>query len=395
MKDFFKKNKFIIFLFCFSFIIRFIYILIAKTPIVSDFKVMYDASLEIINGTSNYKGMSYFINWGYQMGHVLYQAFLLNICNSVLFLKIINCIITSFTVVLIYLICSMYSSSLCSKIVSFIYALFPFPLFLNSLLSNQQLPLLLILISLYLFLKNPYDYKKSILIGVILGISNILRSESIVIIFSLFLFSLFQIKKVPFKKIIICFSIIFIMYLAVFKSTSFAFKMSGISPNGLNNMNPYWKFVLGFNYETSGMYSSEDASIYSNDSLKSKNETINRIKDYKKIPIHFLKKSKILWFNSDLSWSIGYISDSNLYKVFNTINQCFIIVIIVLSLFSLKSILKFNPVYMLCFIILVVYFGVYLLIEVMPRYAYNLQVFEVILASFGLDNIFKYLKRNS
>ncbi len=392
MKDFFRKNKFIIFLFSLAFIVRLIYILIIDTPIISDFKVMYDASLELLNGTHNYRDSSYFLLWGYQTGHVFYQFLLLSIFNSVTFLEIINCFVTSLTVVFIYLICSKYSSGFSSKFISILYLFFPFPLFLNSLLSNQQLPLLLILISVYLFINMDYDrfIIRSFLIGIILGISNILRSESIVIIFSIFLFSLFLIKKVSFKKLFISFGIIVIFYLSIFKGTSYLFKFSGISRNGLNNMNPYWKFVLGFNYDTNGVYSNDDAIIYSGDHVLAKKETINRIQKIDKIPVLFLKKTKILWFNSDLSWSIGHISESSFYKISNIINQCFIIIFILLSLLSLKSLFKFNKVYLLCFIILFVYGGVYLLIEVMPRYAYNLQAFMAILSSFGLDN----LKRN-
>ena len=397
MKDFFKKNKFVFLLFSISFLIRLIYVLIIDTPIVSDFRTMYDASLELLSGTHNYRSSNYFIMWGYQTGHVFYQYLLLSIFNNVIFLKIVNSIITSFTVVFIYLICSKCSSAFSSKFVSLLYSFFPFPLFLNSLLSNQQLPLLLILISVYLFLNINYDrfIKRSLIIGIILGISNVLRSESIIIIFSMFLFSLFLVKKIHFKKIIICLIIILVSYLSVFKGTSYLFKISGISSNGLNNMNPYWKFVLGFNYETNGVYSNDDAGTYAYNPILAKQETFNRIKKIDKIPLLFLKKTKILWINSDLSWSIGHISESTLYTIFNIINQIFIIIFIVLTLFSLKSFFKFNNVYILCFIILFVYGGVYLLIEVMPRYAYNLQVFEVILSSFGLDNIIRYLKRNS
>ena len=105
MVEWIKKHKFIIFLFLFSFIIRLITVLIVETPIISDFKTMYEASLELINGTDNYKEMAYFLMWGYQMGHTIYQAILLLFFNSVFFLKLVNCIVTSFTVVFIYLIC--------------------------------------------------------------------------------------------------------------------------------------------------------------------------------------------------------------------------------------------------------------------------------------------------
>ena len=396
MRDFLKKYSFIIFLFCLAFFVRLIYVLCVDTPIISDFKVMYDASLELLNGTSNYKSSSYFLLWGYQMGHVFYQYLLLSIFNSVTFLEIINCFITSLTVVFIYLIAKMYSSSLSSKLISIFYLFFPFPLFMNSVFSNQQLPLLLILISVYLLLNinyNKYIYR-CILIGFLLAISNVLRSEAIVILFSFFLFSFFFIKSIGFKKVIISFCIIFVTYFSVFKGISYAFKLSGISPNGLSNMNPAWKFVLGFNYDTNGMYSASDASIYSGDAISSRNEAVNRIKNYKKIPMLFLKKSKVLWINSDLSWPIGHISNTSFYKISNVINQCFIFLFLILSFISIKKIFCFNRVYTLCFIILSVYFFVYLLIEVMPRYAYNLQAFLAILSSFGLDIILCYFKRN-
>ena len=88
-----KDNKFIIGLFLFAFISRVIIILVVDTPIISDFKTMYEAALEIVKGTSDYKDSFYFLTWGYQMGHVLYQSVLLSIINSVVFLKIMNAFI--------------------------------------------------------------------------------------------------------------------------------------------------------------------------------------------------------------------------------------------------------------------------------------------------------------
>ena len=153
MKSFIKKHKFLIFLFLFSFIIRLVYVLLVDTPIISDFKTMYDTSQELINNTDQYKNNPVIIMWGYQMRHIIYQSFLLRICNSVTFLEIMNCLVTSLTVVFTYLICKISASHKSSKIVAVIYALFPFPLLMNTVLSNQQLALLLILIAIYLFLK--------------------------------------------------------------------------------------------------------------------------------------------------------------------------------------------------------------------------------------------------
>lgn len=396
IKKWIKENKFIIFLFLFSFIIRLGVILLVDTPIISDFKVMYDAALEIVNGTDSYKSMGYFITWGYQMGHVLYQAFLLSIINSAFFLKIVNCIITSLTVVFVYLISRRICSERSAKISSILYSIFLFPLLLNSVLTNQFLPVLLILIALYILLNINFKKKfviSSVIVGILLGLSNIFRSETIVIVFSILLYFVFLfITKVDWKKLIISFLIIFMGYYVVFNGTSLLFKATNVSPSGLEILNSSWKFVLGFNYETSGMYSNQDAAIYAGDSEAAKKEAINRIMQFEKIPLHFLKKTKILWFNSDLSWSISM--DEVYYKVLNIVNQIWIILFNILAVCSAFRFIKFKfeKEHVLMCLILLVYFGVYLLIEVMPRYAYSLQVFEAIIIGISLDYIFTKIK---
>ena len=396
IKRWIKENKFIIFLFLFSFVIRLGVIVLVETPIISDFKMMYDAALEIVNGTDSYKSMSYFITWGYQMGHVLYQAVLLNIINSVFFLKFVNCIITSLTVVFVYLISRRICSDRSAKISSILYSIFLFPLLLNTVLTNQFLPVLLILIALYILLNINFKKKfivSSVVVGILLGLSNIFRSETIVIIFSILLyFGFLFITKVDWKKLVVSFLIIFMGYYVVFNGTSLLLKATGVSPSGLDILNSSWKFVVGFNYESNGMYTDEDASLYSRDSEAADKEAIKRITQFEKIPLHFLKKTKVLWFNSDLSWSISM--DKVYYKTLNIINQLWIILFNILAVCSAFRFikLKFDKEHVLMCLILFVYFGVYLLIEVMPRYAYSLQVFEAIIIGISLDYIFTKIK---
>ncbi len=391
-----KKYKFVIFLFCFSFLIRLLVISIVKTPIESDFKTMYKASLEIINNTSFYKNSSYFLMWAYQMGHVLYQSLLLSIINSVTFLKIVNCLITSLIVVFIFLIGKKISSEKIAFIVSILYSVFLFPLLLNTVLTNQHLPMLLVLISIYLLSELDYNkcFLKSLLIGLLLGISNILRSEGIVIIVAIFLYSIYLIiKKYNIKKIIVSFVVIVTTYLLMFNGTSFLLEKTDISKNGLKNMNPTWKLVLGFNYYSNGMYNKDDDLLYANDQNQSKSIVRKRISNYQKLPMLFIKKSKILWFNSDLSWSLGYINNSFIYKILNVINQIFIIVFSILSLISIYLLFKEeSKIQILISLILLIYFGAYLFIEVMPRYAYSLQIFEAILSCVGLKILLMKIK---
>lgn len=387
-----KKHKIIIFLFSFSLIIRICVISVIDTPVISDFKTMLDASLELLKGTTSYKSMPYFINWAYQMGHVIYQALLLSIINSITFLKVVNAIITSLTVVMIYSIGKEISSKKAAFIISIIYAVFLFPLLLNTVLTNQFLPMLLILIAIYLWIKRKKEkYWTVIIIGILLGISNMLRSEVVVIIIAFLLYTLFlMLKKENKKELVISFLLIITSYLFITQGTSYLLKATNISPNGLENNNTAWKFLEGLNTETRGQYSTEDALKYAMDKNKTEKALQKRIQeDWKEFPLLFAKKIKILWLNSDLSWSLGHLKDIEKLKLYEGINQIFIYFFFIMALLSSITIFKktYKNPQILIFLILFVYFGVYLFIEIMPRYAYSLQIFEAILSIITLGYI--------
>lgn len=392
VKTWFLKYKLIIFLFLFTLTIRVAIVLLIDTPVISDFKTMLEASKELVNGTDAYKSMPYFITWGYQMGHVIYQAILLNIINSITFLKIVNAIATSFTVVMIYLIGKELSTSKAAIIISIIYSIFLFPLLLNTVLTNQLLPMLLILIAIYLWMKKKKENKlMPVIIGILLGISNMLRSETIVIIIAFVSYTIFlMIKKENRKALIINLCLIIISYFTLTTATSFALKATDISPSGLENKNSSWKFLEGLNIETRGRYSEDDAVKYSYDKKKTTKELKKRIQEeWQQYPLLFAKKTKILWLNSDLSWSLGHIENQEDLKLYEGINQIFIYFFVIMSLLSAITLFKktYKKEQILILLILFVYFGVYLFIEVMPRYAYSLQIFEALLASITLGYI--------
>ena len=397
IKEWISKHKIIIFLFLFAFVIRIGVILWIDTPVISDFKTMLDASKELVNGTDAYKSMPYFICWGYQMGHVIYQAILLNIINSITFLKIVNAIVTSSTVIMIYLIGKELSNTKAAIIISIIYSIFLFPLLLNTVLTNQLLPMLLILIAIYLWMKKKKENKlMPVIIGILLGISNMLRSETIVIIIAFVLYTIFlMIKKENRKALIINLCLIIISYFTLTTATSFVLKATDISPSGLENKNSSWKFLEGLNIETRGQYSEDDAIKYSYDKKKTTKELKKRIQEeWQQYPLLFAKKTKILWLNSDLSWPLGHIENQEDLKLYEGINQIFIYFFVIMSLLSAITLFKktYKKEQILILLILFVYFGVYLFIEVMPRYAYSLQIFEALLATITLGYILEKKK---
>ena len=70
-------KKFGLFIFIISLIIRIVSILYLDTQVTDDFKLMFDASRSLINGNLAFLNTPYFKTFTYQLGHVLYQAFLL------------------------------------------------------------------------------------------------------------------------------------------------------------------------------------------------------------------------------------------------------------------------------------------------------------------------------
>ena len=393
MREFLKRHSFVIGLFLFSFFLRLLVVLCIHTDIVSDFGLMYKASLELVSGTRDYLNNVYFLTWAYQMGHVVYQALLLSMIESVTFLKIVNALVTSLIVVFVYLLGREVGGEKGSRIASVLYAIFPFPLFLNTVLTNQHLPMLLILIAIYLgFRLNEKKLQIPLCIGIglLLSLSNILRTETIVIIGAIVVLGGYLVfQKDSFRFIAIRLGILLLTYFLSFQLASFCLVQTGISSNGLQNGNPTWKFVEGFNYDTDGMYSKEDSSLYATDSVLSKQVLKERLREVEKMPLLFLKKIYIQWFRSDLSWTFNTGEYPVLFSISNFINQMMIVLFHGLALSSLLFLKKKNYLQILLTITIVFYVGTYLLIEVMPRYAYSVQILEAILASVTISNLFQ------
>ncbi len=406
-------KRFWLLLFIISLMVRLIVILVIDTPIASDFAVMYNTARQLLVGDMSYTTSGYIITWGYQMGHTIYMTMLLKLIDSVIFLKIVNCLFTAGITVLIYLIAREIASEKASRIVSVLYVFFPFPLLLNTVLTNQHVSLFFILLALYILIGKRFlnfnPYLKNIIIGLSLAIANIIRPEIIVIITSLIIYLFVTSKKNDYKQNIFGFIIILVTYFIIFNTTSAILTKTNISPSGLENKNPIWKFVLGFNHETNGVYSASDASKYSGISRQdiAKEELMERsVGSIKKIPILFIKKSVILWTNHDLKWSVGNFKyqtvlekkgDFNIfYNVVNNINQIMIISILIMFvlgvIYYLKN--KTSEKALLFIIIALVYFGVYLLIEIAPRYAYAPQVLLIITSALGYDYLRTKIKIN-
>ncbi len=397
LKKFICNHKFLLFLFFVSLLLRIFMVSMIDVPVNSNYKMMYDVSLELISHTESYKSSLPVLTFGYQLGYVFFQSILLSIVNSVLFLKIVNCVTSSFTIVFIYLISKELSNKKAASIISIIYSIFLFPLLFPSLLSNQILSMLLVLIAIYLWIRQKrITVFRSIVIGILLVIAEVLQRDIFIIVIGFVFYLVFLIINNKEKKMLflsmICIVSTFIILLV---TTSYVFKVTGISPNGLANKNPAWRVLEGVHVSSNGRIQEDDFK-YLGSVEKTKKELNRRIReDYLDFPKLFLNKIKTIWFSSDIGRFFNDNKEEEEIQFYIMINQFFVYFFFIMSLLSVITIFKKiykSPQIFISFI-LVSYFIYYLIVEVTPEYAYSLQILEAVLASITLGYILDKKKK--
>lgn len=410
----FEIPKFGLFVFVVSFILRVAVVILFDTPIISDYSVMFNTAKEIASGNLNIAASSeYMLRWGYQMGYTLFMSLLLLIINNVLFIKIINCIFTSLIVLLIYLITKEITDKKVARIVSLIYMVFPFPLLFNTVLSNQHISSFFFLLAVYIYISKKCKQMninlRYLLVGICLAIGNIIRPEAIIFIVSILLFLILTTKKEDLVKACKRFGILILIYFSITSSASFIVMKTGISPSGFKNTEPLWKFTVGLNPETQGDYNAQLSEKFNNEGNK---EHLERLYDYtigslNKLPSLFIYKAQHFWLESDLGWSLFYLSGKSInilgYKINSdvlisllySINQLIIYTVFIFTMIAIFiNRQKTSNTQLLFSIILLVYFGVYLLIESTPRYAYTAQIFLFLISSYSIKHILSHIRDN-
>lgn len=406
--------KFGFWLFLFSFIIRIIVVILFDTPITDDYAVQFKAAKEIISGNFNIASTiasGYMLRWGYQMGYTLFMVLLMFINESVVFIKGVNCLFTSFVVLFVYLISSELTNKKTARIISVLYALFPFPLFFNTIVSNQHISSFLFLLAIYILIgkkTESMNYKlKYFLIGLCLALGNIIRPEAIIFMFSILAFLLLTMKKNSLKQIMKAGLILSVTYLSITISASTIVAKTGISPSGFENKVPLWKIAVGFNQLHKGDYSRSLAATFPTD----KNAQLQIVYDYtigsiEKIPALFMYKEQHFWLDNELNWSLNYLKDKSIYlfgiripfnyirSALDSINQLYLYIFFALGLMAIIiNRKKMDDRQYLLLIVILTYSLVYLLIECTPRYAYTAQIFLVLMSSYSVKYILDYFQK--
>lgn len=385
-----KIKNYALFIFITALLIRLISIFVLKVDIVDDFRTMLDASRNIMNKDLSFLKTWYYKTYPYQLGHVIYQTILLTIFNTTVFLKIINSVVTSFIALFIYLISKELYKEKTARLISLSYLFYFYPLYLNSVLTNQHIPALITLIIIYLIIKKEDTIKLTVIIAVLLSLANFFRTESIVIILGIVLYKISKITKENIKLKSISIVTLILVYLITNTIFSSLVYLSPLKTK-LENNSGLWKFYCGLSYNHNGIYNEEDQNKFFN-SNNQKELLIERVKEENiKIPVLFLKKEVILWTQTNYDLRIKNNFNNDLYNLFLKFNQGFLNFILVIFLISLIPFKKQKDELLLLKVLIGLYAGVYMLIEVCPRYAYILHMLLFIMLGVGIEKIIEFI----
>lgn len=396
-----KIKHFGLILFAVSLIIRLIFIMVANFEQVYDFKTLLEASKMFAKGDYSFNTWYHFHTWGYQTAFVIYQGVLLKLFNSIFILKLLNVIYSSLIVVIVYKLgLKISKNEKSSRIVSLLYMIFPFYLFLNSVLLNSHLATLLSYIGIFFLLKEEPKYKDYLFGGILIALGNLIRPEGIIIVLTVIVYKLITLKKENIKKIIISLLIFLSSYFILCNGASFLVKVSNINPSGLQNKDPLWKFLLGFNYESCGYYVEDDARFQVSKEIEMNEIKRRALEDPIRTGKLMVCKVDRFWLSSGLEDEMGSFNDKSfnilginikfsrikdMAIILNKGINIIILTLMLLGLFINRKNIKNEVLFLL--IMILITFGIYLFIEIQPRYLYFVHVSVFALATLGINYI--------
>ena len=373
-----SEKMFLIILIAVAFSVRLIWILTVNTVLDSDYVLMYNAALKGANGDFSFSTSSYYSQWAYQMGFTLYQSLIISVFGKDPFiLKLINCIISTGTTVLVYKIAGAVFNEKAGRTASILYALYLPTVIVNSVLTNQILAAFLFYLAFYLFLTNRrgkiYIY---IIVAALIALGQFIRPLAMFVLPCFVIYELIEFVITKEKKLIIGTCLTLAVYFVLMALAGNIIVSDKISSYGLENREPYWKFVIGLNTETTGQYSDDDAAYVEKFSLgeernKAELELIKeRTQDKHQLLVLMLNKYSAMWGTRDSTvyWSAN-VDVPNLMKNVGMYEQEMYIIAVLLAFIASFALFRKrnNKLYFLMILILL-YMAAHLFIEIQTRY---------------------------
>ena len=402
-------------LFLVRFALAVFFILWLNSQPVQDFATMHDAALQLAQGDHSYLEDAYFYNWAYQSAFVAYEAAVIRLFGpSLLPLQLLNALFLSGTTVLVYLIACRFLPRRAAMASGVLYALYPAPLFLAGVLTNQHLAAFLLYLAVYVLLSRELTPLRGAAAGALMALGNAMRPIGIIVLLSGVIWALLRALKrrgsAPLLPSLLPAALTAVSYLLAGALLSGLIVLSGVNPQGLSNNQPLWKFVVGLNQESSGSWNQADYDAYlSLPSGEAEQAMAQAVKERLGAGVPELaglawRKSAVMWgANEDLYWGFGHLDQEEAALTFpvtltwGALERLLIhadkgVYFLIFCLAAAGAALRLRrretcgPALLLT-LLLCGYYAVHLIVEVQCRYRYFLMPCAAVLAGLALSRL--------
>ena len=290
---------------------------------VQDFNTMYTAACQLAQGSHEYLSLDtcYFYNWAYQTAFVIYESLVIRLFGEgYLALQLLNALYMAGTNVLVYLIARRLLPERGALAAGLLYLLYPAPLFLAAVLTNQHLSVFLLYLGVWVLLngKEEPSLLHAALGGLLLALGNAIRPIGIIVLLALLLWIaiglLRHVQPRGSWSALAAPVLLTVSYVVVGLLLSGLVVWSGANPQGLSNNQPMWKFVLGFNEESSGAWNAEDYnSLYllqGDEADAAMRETVKERLSVGPVRLAklMIRKCNLMWADNEyMSWGFGHL----------------------------------------------------------------------------------------
>lgn len=390
-----------------AFFVRIIWIFTVTTQPFSDFGLMFKCGDNFAKGEYwIFKGTSYMGRFTHLTAFTIYLGLIQKyFTNALLTIKIINVILSTINIYLIYLISNeLFDSKEKALWVSLISCLFPPFIFYNSVTCSENIAMPFFLLSVYLFILAVKSKKSPIWLlfaGAVLSIGNIFRFVGIVFLIAYIVYLIIYWNK---KRLILSCSLVLVSFIIPLYMANSVLISLGITEYPLwRGSEPNITSVLkGTNIEANGMWNEEDSHIpilynydYKAVEKASKEIIVERLTKtpVPKLVLFYIKKFTMQWSIGDFSaiyWSTTKVNIENIASKLSRLapfySQLYYIAMVALCWLGLfyKEYRTKNKVINLFYIIFCGYGLFYLLTEMQTRYAYIVSWIFPILSYLGI-----------
>lgn len=379
----------------------------------SDYNTMIDTAKSFAEGGKPFVFGSYFQRFPHMTSFTVFCGALMKVFGTDVFvIKMFSVIFKTIAVFLAGLLGKEFFGKKGLLTTSFIYAVFPADIFYTPVAATENFALTFLLFSFLFYIKafKEEDNKKvliySLICGAVLSLGCLLRGVAPFYFAAYFAGILLLFGKI--RKKLLAFTSIIVSFFIIFQTANLFLFYSGITDYKLSDKGePYTVYMLvGFNFDTNGMYSGEDHGVYldagenpQKASSVAIDKLVDRIRNNKEkiIPL-FLKKTDIIWSDGSFNgvyWSMvengtGAINPSS--DKAQTISNSFYYMLLIMSLFTLIFYKKRKLSFMQL-LLLLAFEGGLMLMEIQPRYTFSCAYIFVLMSATGYCLVYDFVKQ--